>query len=356
MVIKDISMNKMIWIEKFYNNCNIFQKIGKTFLFFIFPMVIIFIPFFIFRGTFVLNFNIGRRLALLSAGSWGFVGPLCIQYYFKKIRSFDSFVDTVKSKEEEHKSYLENFLLTYKKAVFIISVLWGLAIVVILLFFKVRLEDYAFYGFTDIYYWILILYCVFMAHLQAYGFAGLMLVVLIIIDCFKSKTLLKNILLNDFGCGIKKIGNLIVITCICFGTGALYFPILISFAHQGSNLLKWATYSLVLVFALALFLFFLISFLVIKSYAKKSKGDIVNEIKTIYESELCNSINSNNGDNDNGIRKELHIKNLHERLLDLEGINVNPVDIQGISATVLTIFIPVALYIRDIIKFLTEVL
>ena len=69
----------------------------------------------------------------------------------------------------------------------------------------------------------------------------------------------------------KKIGSLIVITCICFGTGALYFPILISFVHQGSNLLKWATYSLVLVFALALFLFFLISFLVIKSYAKKKQ-------------------------------------------------------------------------------------
>lgn len=349
-------MNNMIWLEKFYLNCNTWKKICKTFLWFIFPMIILFIPYFIMRGIFVLNFNIGRRLALLAAGSWGFIGPLCIQYYFSTIRKFDKFIDEVKSKNEEHKSYLEVYLPLYKKVVKVITVVWGLFIVCILLFFRVRLEDYAFYGFKDFYFWLLIIYCLFMAHLHAYGFAGLMLVVLLIVDCFKSETLLKNILLSDFNGGIKKIGNLVVITCICFGTGALYFPILISFARQGSNSLKLATYGLALVFAFSLFMFFVISYYVIQNYAKKAKGLIVDEVKVIYDKKLYDSINVKSEDGITSIKNELQINNLHDRINDLESINVNPVDLQGISATILTIFIPVALYLKDIIKFLSEVL
>lgn len=175
-------------------------------------------------------------------------------------------------------------------------------------------------------------------------------------DCLKSETLLKNILMSDFGGGIKKVGSLIVVTCICFGTGALYFPILISFARQGSNFLKMATYGLVLVFAFALFMFFIISFFVIQGYAKKAKGMIVDEVKNIYNKKIEDSINNRYIDNLVGIKNELQISNLHERLNDLEGINVNPVDLQGITATVLTIFVPVALYIKDVIGFLRTVL
>lgn len=357
MGTRGISMNKnMTWIEKFYQNCSPLKKCYKTFLFFMLPMIILFIPYFIMRGTFVLNFNIGRRLALLAAGSWGFVGPLCIQYYFEKIRTFDTFVDSVKSGNEKHFEYLERYLPLYKKTVIIISIIWGFAIVIILLFFRVRLEDYAFYGFGDFYYWLLIIYCLLMAHFQAFGFAGLILVVLLLNDCLKSKTLLVNILMSDFSGGIKKIGNLIVVTCICFGTGALYFPILISFARQGSSFQKWATYGLVLVFALALFLFFIVSFFVIQSYAKKSKGIIVGEIKDVYNKKLLDSIKNTKDDSLIGIRNELQINNLHDRIKDLETINVNPIDLQGITATVLTIFVPVALYIKDIISFLSNIL
>ena len=348
--------NNTIWIEKFYQNCNPLKKCYKTFIAFVLPMIILFIPYFITRGTFVLNFNIGRRLALLAAGTWGFVGPLCIQYYFEKIRAFDKFVDEVKDKNETHIDYLEQYLPLYKRLVIIISIIWGLAIVCILLFFRVRLEEYAFYGFSDFYYWLLIVYCLLMAHFQAFGFAGLILVILLLMDCLKSETLLKNILMSDFGGGIKKVGSLIVVTCICFGTGALYFPILISFARQGSNFLKMATYGLVLVFAFALFMFFIISFFVIQGYAKKAKGMIVDEVKNVYNKKIEDSINNRYIDNLIGIKNELQISNLHERLNDLEGINVNPVDLQGITATVLTIFVPVALYIKDVIGFLRTVL
>lgn len=156
--------NNTIWIEKFYQNCSPLKKCYKTFITFALPMIILFIPYFITRGTFVLNFNIGRRLALLAAGAWGFVGPLCIQYYFEKIRTFDKFVDEVKDKNETHIDYLEQYLPLYKRLVIIISIIWGLAIVCILLFFRVRLEEYAFYGFSDFYYWLLIAYCLLMAH------------------------------------------------------------------------------------------------------------------------------------------------------------------------------------------------
>lgn len=345
-----------IWIEKFYKNCSPLKKCYKTFIVFVLPMIILFIPYFINRGTFVLNFNIGRRLALLSAAAWGFIGPLCIQYYFEKIRSFDKFVDEVKDKNETHISYLEQYLPLYKRLVIIISIIWGLAIVCILLFFRVRLEEYAFYGFRDFYYWLLIAYCILMAHFQAFGFAGLILVILLLTDCLKSETLLKNILMSDFSGGVKKVGSLIVVTCICFGTGALYFPILISFARQGTNLLKVATYGLVLIFAFALFMFFTISFFVIQGYAKRSKGIIVGETKEIYNERLMSSIKNKCNDDLSGIKNELQICNLHDRIKDLEGINVNPVDLQGVTATVLTIFVPVALYIKDIISFLSKVL
>lgn len=348
--------NSSIWIEKFYSGCSPLKKCCKTFLYFMLPMIILFIPFFITRGTYVLNFNIGRRLALLCAGGWGFIGPLCIQYYFEKIRLFDSFVNSIKDKNENHIDYLKKYLPLYKKLVIIISIFWGLAIVIILLYFRIRLEDYAFYGFRDFYYWLLICYCLLMAHFQAFGFAGLILVVLLLSDCLKSETLLKKILMSDFSGGVKKIGSLIVTTCICFGTGALYFPILISFARQGSNLLKWATYGLATAFAVALFLFFIISFFVIQSYAKKSKGLIISDVKSVYDKKLNESILQSENDNIKCIKNELQIYNLHDRIKDLESINVNPIDLQGITATVLTIFVPVILYIKDIISFLSNIL
>ncbi len=68
------------------------------------------------------------------------------------------------------------------------------------------------------------------------------------------------------------------------------------------------------------------------------------------------SIKNKCNDDLSGIKNELQICNLHDRIKDLEGINVNPVDLQGVTATVLTIFVPVALYIKDIISFLSKVL
>lgn len=102
--------------------------------------------------------------------------------------------------------------------------------------------------------------------------------------------------------------------------------------------------------------FFAIAFFIIRGYAKKAKNEIVDEVRDIYGERLNESIKNRDLDNLAGIKNELNISNLHDRIDDLEKININPVDVQGISATIITIFVPVLLYIKDIFEFLKKVL
>ena len=154
------------------------HKTFYTFLIFVLPVILLFVPYVCLRINHLSNYDIETWVALALAGSWAYLGPYLINKYFEGLNSFyqntialsKSTNDVIDDNPKESINVLLCEIINgeeknYKKRVWKFYVFWGGLITLVLFFFNNRLQDFAFYGFTDIYYWIALAYINFLLYL-----------------------------------------------------------------------------------------------------------------------------------------------------------------------------------------------
>lgn len=335
------------------------HKFFYTFLIFVLPVIVLFLPYVCLRINHLSTYDIETWAALALAGSWAYLGPYLINKYFEGLDSFcqktialsnstnDVIADTQKVPIEVSLYEITNEEeKNYRKRVWKFYVFWGGLITLVLLFFNNRLQDFAFFGFTDIYYWIALAYINFLLYLQSIGFSAIIMTFRIIKRIISNNAILDDVLEGSFEEGIEALGDFLRKTSLYFFTGIVFFPILIVFAKNQSVWLLLLIIIIMLVFIIAILSFFLYSYYIIRKCALKRKQSLIDEFRNIYNKHLkasfdkCNNIQCS-------ILNELKIINANNHLNKLEQINVNPIHFSKTIITIFTIIFPALFFIKD---------
>lgn len=190
------------------------------------PLVLFSIPLYQ-RFSDVLSYSVWRIFSLFAAASWSFWGPYFIyQYHVQFIKFYEglSFLDNHSIK----KIFLDVYS-GFQKRVFIASIMWGL-LAVILITKPETLIGYSFYGYSDCWYWIFLLYILFSLHLTACGFIGVQ-TSFYLLKRLSNVNLMTN-LLQQQPRKLKAFGQFSFSTVLYFSSGISFIPILIDFIQE----------------------------------------------------------------------------------------------------------------------------
>lgn len=350
-----------MWIIDIYKNRKVKNKCIWTIIIFILPVLLVFSPYLFSRYDNIISYNTEIYISLFCAALWSFLGPLLINSYFENMvyfinlveNSFFSTNDVIQDEENLKGDVYELYSLEIRKfkrrqKVFFVG--WVGLILTILLCSTEQLKAFSFYGFSDIYYWLLLVYIAFIAYLQSIGFSALIMSISIIKNCLKHNELLENILEFNFGTGINEFGKVVTHTTMCFFSGILYFPILIVYAKETSDVLTFGIYTLMMIFIISLVVCFISACLIIRKNAKAQRESLIDEFRQIYNKKMKISIaNYDNNHTIDDVVRELQVHNIYNHIQELERININPVKLDKITATVFTIIFPALFFVNDMI-------
>ncbi len=338
-----------------------------VFLYFVLPVIIVFLPFFIGRFDHLKTFDLQTWISLGLAGSWTFLGPYFIYGYFEAILTckkdlisyskslndiipdhYDIPVETAVSDLYDRESR------AFSKRSKLISCIWIPLVVGILLIFNRRLEDFAFWGFRDIYYWIAICYIAFLVYLTSLGFSGLLTTNRLLRNITKEQHIMEDIMEGSFQTGVMTLGSFLVRTTLYFFSGVVFFPILIVFASNQSEILSFMIIILMVVFTISVLVFFLSSYRTISKSAQKGKEALIDEFQTIYNKAMRKSLLERDGTEDIQLLmlNELRISNVYWHIEKLKEINTNPIQLSRIIVTVFTVLFPVLFFLKDLAELL----
>lgn len=355
-----------MWIYKLLQNKS--KKTFVIFLIFVLPIIIIFLPYVLGRLNHLKNYDLQTWLSLALAGSWAYLGPYFIFKFLKSIETFKNSIITLSKNtndviEDNHPisvdktiakifaDEIKSFSVIHR----VICFIWIPLIIGILLIFNKRLQDFAFFGFTDLYYWIAIAYISFLLYLQSLGFSGLLTTYRLIRKTISIDYIIDDIMEGSFQDGIKIFGSILIRTTLYFFSGIVFFPILILFAKNQSRFLTLLIIIVMFVFSISILTFFLYSYHLISRNAAKRKNALVEEFQFIYNTEmkksLCNSYESE--DLQSHILKELKIANIYRHIEKLEQINTNPIHFGKVIVTAFTVIFPALFFIKDLLELIT---
>lgn len=357
-----------MWIHELYRKRRIKSKPFFTFLVFILPVVIIFMPYVIMRIDHLTSYDVATWLSLCFAGSWAFLGPFLIDRYFESLEDFQKNIICA-AKNENNQSEDNNDVLIqqeigdlifiekkhFKNRLWKIAVAWIGIIIIILLVFNKRLSDFAFYGFSDVYYWLALIYISFLLYLQSIGFSGIVMTFKIIRKTILKQTIMDNVLENSFQDGIKILGDFLLQTTMYFFTGIVFFPILIVFSKNQSLELTFAIITVMLIFITAILIFFLSSYYAIWQCALRRKNFLIDQFRRIYNAKMKLAMAPSTKVVTRQIVDELKILNINNHILKLEQINVTPINLSKTFVAVFTIIFPALFFIKDLAEFLTYI-
>jgi len=351
-----------IWLNKLYSKqTRLNSDILKTLIYFILPVVIVFAPFLMTRFELILNHDTKIILALSSAALWSFWGPFLINRFFVKLEEFKHDmakfmipVDDIIEDEENYDSQigfnalLNNEFKRLKINILIISIIWGALIVAILIIFRGELVKYGFYGFKDIYFYLLVIYIIFLLHLQAIGFSAIIMSINILRKVAQNVLIIEDILESNEGYGIKLLGDLTLRTTTYFMSGIVYIPILLIFVSNQNDTAKTLINIAIMIFLLFLLGAFLIPNYILWRSAEKQKDNIDSEIRKYYNEKFKNSMKKIEKNSDDMILEELQINNLYNHMQLIDKIRTMPVSLEKIIAIMTSLLVPSLLFLNEI--------
>lgn len=348
---------KSMWVFNIYKKAKMKDRLLFTFVVFLLPIVVIFIPYLIKNFTAIIHYKFSIILALFFAMSWSFLGPLLINNYFEKLNGFIKKVDETADNTNDliadsadhltAQSVYDSCSIHFKKICLIFFFLWDGILMFILLKNADRMRFFSFFGYQDPYYWILLLYISFIAYLQAIGFSELIICNQTINKLLKRKKFIENVIESDFENGIKLFGSMITTTTLSFFSGIAYFPILIEFCKQQSVTLYLLVIPVMLIFLVSLILYFCLSAYNVWKCAKERKDRLIGEFQELYNTHMKASLNNTFTDKTDVIINELKIHNINEHIERLGNININPIGAGNFLATLFTVIFPMLFFITD---------
>lgn len=179
------------------------------------------------RFSNVLLYSVWRIISLFAAASWSFWGPYFIyQYHAQFIKFYEnlSFLGNHSIRKTFYDVYNG-----FQKRVLITSLVWGLLAVIIIIKPE-TLRGYSFYGYTDLWYWIFLLYILFSLHLTACGFIGVQTSFCLLKRLANSN--LMTDLLQQKPRKLTAFGQFSFSTVLYFSSGISFIPILIDFIQE----------------------------------------------------------------------------------------------------------------------------
>lgn len=351
-----------MWIYKLLRNKT--RKTIVVFLVFVLPITVIFLPYVIQRFSYLKTYTLETWISLALAGSWAFLGPYFIFRYFESIKTFQNTIITLSDSSNDvttdhHDSVSETVtqiikeeMKAFSTAHKIICFIWIPIVIGILIVFNERLQDFAFWGFSDPYYWIAIVYISFLLYLQSLGFSGLLSTYRLIRRITALDYMIEDVLEGSFQDGIKIFGTLLIKTTLYFFSGIVFFPILIVFAKQQSAALTLSIIIVMFIFSISVLVFFLYTYWLIYQSAEKRKNALIEEFQAIYNREMKESLSTPEPVNASYhfILNELKISNVYRHIEKLEKINTNPIHLSKVVVTVFTVIFPALFFIQDFLE------
>ena len=355
-----------MWIRKFYRANADKNVCLLTLAVFVFPAVVALLPYVIARFYHLRQYDLTTWFAIACAGSWFFLGPILINKYFISLEKYQEKIVEASTTtndliEDEHEPttaeqierLIEEEKSRFNKRIRVLFVLWGSIVLSILLIFNKRLSDFAFYGFTDVFYWVAVVLITFLLYLQAIGFSAIIMTHRLIKSTIAHSAIVDDVLESSFEDGSKILGTFLLNTALCFFSGIVFFPVLIIFSRNQSVVLMSAVIFVMLIFVLVILIFFLTTYRSIWVCMCERKKYLINEFRLIYNAKMKEALLSVEAGSAEQILEELKILNIYNHIKTLEQIDTNPIEISKTIATVITIVFPVLFFVHDFLDFFT---
>lgn len=220
---------KGFWVYELLENYQFPKnKVLQIIMYFTFLPVLLFSFPLIQRFPQIRSYPWWRIFSLISAASWSFWGPHCIyKYHTQVIRLFQDlscFND---------RSIKETFQEAYKRFnywVLITTIIWEIFLVPILIARPETLCHYAFYGYTDVWYWLFLCYISFDVHLTACGIVGIIFSFFLLKKIVQGDLMAK--LLQQNPRKLKAFGRFSFSLSLYFFSGIAFIPILIDYIRN----------------------------------------------------------------------------------------------------------------------------
>ena len=343
---------KGFWLYEFINKLMKRTKCKNvlvlSFLLFIIPPIIIFLPELITRFDIISSFSFFTILSLIMAGSWSLIGPLCIYSYHNKLVNFAKSLNLNENiSKKTLSSIFDKTLKNLNRNVTLISIIWTSIVLIILLINPDSMNAYGFFGFRDFYFICLLCYIVFLLNLTACGFYFAIITVKIIIEFSKKSKIIQNILENN-QFGVKIFGKLSFCATLYFSSGLLYFPILIDCCRV--NNIEIANLTAIPIIIYIIFLLYVYLYpnykICLRAYIAKEK--ILSKLQNKYI-DCIKSL-----DTQQEMSKQVYMVNLYNSIDYISKINIYPTSVNNIIMIFSTVILPAMFFFIDKLDFLYE--
>ncbi len=249
-----------------------------------FPMLLLLGCYLVLHWFDVWNYEISRIISIISASIWTYIGPIMIIRWIDSAKSLIDTIDKDKRAKGCAKKVWEEQFITKRKRNICFNIVWTLIVIVVLVIPSGRevLKSYYFYGLLDLNYWAFIICVSYVAYMTSFFFLFLWISRRIIIEVTKSEVVMSEFLLNEGKSNsLVLFGELISRTTIYFGSGLMFFPILITIFMDSWGIKNNGTFFVIILmgfYILAVLLYFFSMNKYVANKAQEIKDSIMENL------------------------------------------------------------------------------
>ncbi len=323
------------------------EKIIKSFIYFVLPIFVLFIPFIITRFPLWSQFTFFEFFALFCAGLMSTLMPYLLNRYKDK---FDAFFDALILHDQDQNTQFKlnnrsiaKYELHHKNLNLIFFFIMVVLVIGALISNASLLSHYGFYS-NDIYIYILFVYLAFLLFQTAMGIAGVIMTIIVITDLAKENSIIEDAMDECYDRGMYMFGDFSFKTTLYFLFGLLYIPIVSVYIMNAEQLIVEVLLILsVVMYGSFLILSFLVPNLILNAKAQAHKRFLIAQNKQKYKQyciDILESYPNSNAPKDieleqlKALEVELRTLNLYNYINTLNNINTYPITLKWLVTIV----------------------
>lgn len=261
------------------------QKIGKSFLISLGPLVGVFIPYFLMRRDIWAGFVPRMYMGIGCGCLWLGLSP-CLITRYRNItgRFFDEFRSREWNKADLSEKR-QRFETTFLKDRFFVCfyLFWAVLVEGAILMDVTYLERFGIRGFRDPYLYLFCICMLYVLLLTAAGFAGVFHTLVLVYTLIREDDIEIHELDSDGVGGLGYAADYILETTRLFATGVLFVPIVLDYIYYTQyDLVRIFLYLIILVYGVAVVLLYLIPLKAIYQYGDSKKQKFLEGLRMKY--------------------------------------------------------------------------
>lgn len=337
--MEDVIGVKGFWLYERLDCCAHQNKVLILLCSFILPSIFVFSIPLVLRFSSIIDYTFWRIISLIIAASWSFWGPYFIyRYHVRVVCLYQKILD------EDNKTEVTSiFQQVYKKnhgIEAILTIIWWAIVFPILILFPETLYGYSFYGFHDFWYYVFVGYILFILHLNACGFSGVLSSISLIKKLSKSS--LMRIMIQKSPWNLRAMGQFSYYTTLYFFSGVAYIPILIDFIKSNNIYPQIGVVLSVGIFTFVCLVSFFVPVQIIKRNATACKEDLLKKAEAEYIKFSYKQLRS-----PKTVIKELKQLNIYNSIQFIQSIQINVIDSSKVFTMFTTLILPASIAILE---------